>query len=513
MKTHRLSTRPPAESTAVGKSRWALGIVLAMSALGTLGQMRSYNQAFSIDSMKTLEYLISQPIANTAWKSKERTPEAAQPETQANAGESAKENTAEVVANAAPEAAKPEPAQPEPAEPESQAKTEESDEGNTGETLAKAETEKAELVVSSNESDGSTTTFNRQENVVIVTKIHGPHQWGLLQQCLCLFHFAYNNKMHYDIVVFTADKDFDQVKMKELENIVAPAKLSLVQDNVGSLQGEIDLLNPTKRELFLERCGTTDPKNLTWWSYCKKAGDMGGRERLNYNWQAEFRGTRIWKHPALDNYKTMVWLDSDAFNTKIWPKDPIEYFIKNEGAIMFDHWPQGTSNHRGHHSRILQSFNDTTICDLKLDRKTGQFTRTLINREEYDNVRDRKDGPKPCEDVQIPNVHGFFHITNLDFFRQPKVFNGLNGMIGDCFLCRAPDDQLAVTLPTAMYAPEKSWDMRLKGFNLGVVHHARYDGQSNDPMKPAGFLNYWREVGKVKFPEAAAVCKITEGNR
>merc|ERR1712078_927706 len=109
---------------------------------------------------------------------------------------------------------------------------------------------------------------------------------------------------------------------------------------------------------------------------------------------------------------------------------------------MFDNFPQGKT--AKHTQQILDSFN-VTVCDLHV--KNGHLQRTLLNQE------NRTD----CRSELIPMIHGFFHITDLDFYRQPKVLNGLKGLLGDCFLCRSPDDQLAVTLPAAIYAPEKSF--------------------------------------------------------
>merc|ERR1711937_442813 len=133
--------------------------------------------------------------------------------------------------------------------------------------------------------------------------------------------------------------------------------------------------------------------------------------------------------------------------------------------------------------------------------KNGHLQRTLLNQE------NRTD----CRSELIPMIHGFFHITDLDFYRQPKVLNGLKGLLGDCFLCRSPDDQLAVTLPAAIYAPEKSFDMRSNGFNLQVYHNFRLDGKKK--AKPPGFVKYWDTVASHDFPSAAKACRVTQRDR
>ena len=108
-------------------------------------------------------------------------------------------------------------------------------------------------------------------------------------------------------------------------------------------------------------------------------------------------------------------------------------------------------------------------------------------------------------------IHGFMHITDLDFFRQPKVINGLKSLLGDCFLCRSPDDQLAVTIAPAIFAPEKAWDMRSHGFDLKIAHNFALDGK--EKAKPPGFVKYWNEVAKHDFPTADKVCSVTQRDR
>ena len=379
----------------------------------------------------------------------------------------------------------------------------------TSTTTTTKENPTASIKKEGEEEEAIPTTFKKYDNVAIVTKIHGPHQWGLLVQSMCLLHFAYNHKVLYDIIVFTADPDIPQDDIDSLEKLVAPAKIQIVVDNKG-FQEEIATLTPIQREKFLDRCNVTDPVDLTWWSGCQSENDGFGNAnaRLAYNWQAEFRSVRIWEHPALEDYKYMLWLDSDGFCTKPWKNDPVEYFIENDGVIMFDHFPRGSTYDKRIIDGILRGFNDTTVCNLKLNKEKGHLERTLINRQEYD------EGSK-CKGQQsaIKLIHGFMHITNLDWYRQPKVINGLKTLLGDCFLCRVPDDQLAVTIPAAIYAPERSWDMRSKGFHLDVFHNFHLDGQ--DAMgkdKPKMFVRYWKEIVSKNFTSAANVCPVNQND-
>ena len=165
------------------------------------------------------------------------------------------------------------------------------------------------------------TGFKRYDRVAIVTKIHGPHQWIQVEQSMCLLHHAYNHKVLYDIVIFTAT-EVPKELIDDFEKMVAPANVSVVMDNIG-FQEEIAALTPAKHKLFLERCMVTDPVNLTWWSNCREPGAKSVRKqksgsggRVAYNWQAEFRSVRIWEDPALEKYRYMIWLGSDGFPSK-----------------------------------------------------------------------------------------------------------------------------------------------------------------------------------------------------
>ena len=161
--------------------------------------------------------------------------------------------------------------------------------------------------------------FERQPGAAIVTKIHGPHQFHLLEQSLCLLHYAYNARVRYDIVVFVTDP-LSAEEMGIIRNVTHPARVSFPPDNRGSLQAEIAALSPVRRDALLARCragpdGITHVENITWWSNCP--------DRLAYNWQAEFRGWRLWHHAALRSYRYMLWLDADVFATKVWAQDPV----------------------------------------------------------------------------------------------------------------------------------------------------------------------------------------------
>jgi len=340
------------------------------------------------------------------------------------------------------------------------------------------------------ESDSSnssnSTEFVRHDHVVIVTKIHGINQWALLVQSMCLLHHAYNHKVLYDIIVFSTDP-VPEDNIKSLQAMLSPVRFRIVVDNRG-LHEEIAALPPAKHDAFLKFCNVSETTNLDWWSLCSG-------HRLSYNWQAEFRSVHLWQHPSLAEYKTMLWLDSDGFATKPWEKDPVDYFIENDGVIMFDHFPKGHATPWIQH-RVYTAFN-ATICKIEVSEETGNLETKLGTKDE-------------CKG-RFAEIHGFFHITNMDFYRSTIVRDGLATILGDCFLCRFPDDQLAVTVPAAILAPERSWDMRSKGFHLEVYHNMKIDGSVQ--AKPAGFKPYWKKFAKHTHPTADGVCRITEGNR
>lgn len=366
-----------------------------------------------------------------------------------------------------------------------QKKKEESTNKNVANTITEDKIAKGlDLAATPAASHKNNTTpgFVRHDNVVIATKIHGIHQWSLLEQSLCLLHYAYNRKVLYDIIVFTT-MPVPEENIQSLQAMLSPVKISVVVDNKG-FHNEIADLPPAKLEAFQKYCNVTDTSNLEWYSDCSN-------NRLAYNWQAEFRGKRLWHRPELAEYKTMMWMDSDGFPTKPWEQDPVDYFIKNDGVILFDHFPQAKSSII-FQKRLADAFNKT-LCRLNLSEETGSLVPEF-------------GAPDKCGERSIPNIHGFFHITNLDFYRSPEVTKAYDIIWGDCFLCREPDDQLAVTAPAAFLAPERSWEMRSKGIHLDVFHNYMLDGI--DQAKPAGFKKYWAQVGQHTLPEAAGVCKV-----
>ena len=331
------------------------------------------------------------------------------------------------------------------------------------------------------------TEFVKQDGVVIATKIHGPHQLPILKQFLCLLNFAYNKKMKYDVLIFTTEA-LSKEEEKEIRGIGKPAKVQIVVDNPG-LHKLIDELEPHKRELFLRKCDVADDpeklKNLTWFSNCK---ENGRTSRLAYNWQAEFRAMRIWNHRALKPYKFMLWIDADAFCTEEWKRDPVAFFIEHKLAIFFDNFGAGTTpgGFPEFKQRFMTAFN-RTISDIELVE--GHLTSQ------------NNTGP-------VRQIHGFMHMTDLEFFRSEPVMHWARTLIGDEFLSRRFDDQLAVTAPAVVLAPERAWDMRANGVTLNVFHNGLLDGKERAPAY--NFMAYWNDKGgKDVMPGSKETCEIT----
>ena len=334
------------------------------------------------------------------------------------------------------------------------------------------------------ETRAAIVEFERQEGVAIVTKIQGPAYFKLLEQSLCLLHYAYNQRVLYDIVVFIT-VPITQEQETRVKALVAPANLTLVVDNRG-LQEEINALSPIRREKFLERCGNISQENITWGTYCSD-------NRLSYNWQAEFRSLHIWRHPALEGYRTMLWIDADGFATKVWEQDPVARFVQNDLVILFDNFPRGstTSGTPVFQDRIRKSFNKT-IC---------------YNKVRDGHLKTHLGGKDDCRKSSVRMIHGFFHITNLDWFRQDVVMNFFENWIGDCFLCREFDDQGAVTIPPSVLAPNRAWDMYENGIQLDVFHNRLLDGKR---ARDKGlFKRYWESHVKHNLTNADGVCRIT----
>jgi hypothetical protein len=325
--------------------------------------------------------------------------------------------------------------------------------------------------------------FERHEGVVIVTKIHSVMHWPALTQSLCLLQQAYNNRVQYDIVVFTTisvpQKDIDELQL------IVGGKLQIVVDNPG-LSAMIQGFTPNQQSLLFKRCNVSSAEEMHWNVKCKE--EKSTLERLSYNWQAEFRSKHIWAHPALENYKYMLWLDSDAMCTKVWDRDPVAIMMEHDLVVLFDHFPQGSTRGNDLQDRFKIAFNNT-LCHVWMTN--GTLVPVGVG--------------EVCRYTGIKQIHGFFHITNLDFYRSAKVQKWADALIGESRFSRRYDDQLMVTVPAALWEGNRSWEMEYHGMKLDIFHNGDLDGKY---FVYGGFKIWWRHNGTANFPEADGKCAI-----
>lgn len=329
--------------------------------------------------------------------------------------------------------------------------------------------------------------FDPNAPVVIVTKIQGESTVGALNQSLCLLTQAYNYRVKYDVVVFSATEISERL-MNALRAAVAPANLVFVVDNPG-IQVMVDELSDERKQHLLDRCNVTESSQLQWTTRCQEITSSSSTfMNIAYNWQAEFRALHIWKHPALAKYRYMIWIDSDGFCTKVWKQDPIATMRRNDLVILFDAFPAGRANGLEWIPKINEAFGKN-ICEISM--RNG----TLVAIEGY------------CTHAKfLRQIYGFFHVTDLDFYRSDPVYNWQKIMIGDSKFSRFYDDQIAVTMPAAVLAGNRSWYMSYFGLNLSISHNFRMDGNKDE--KIGHFIPFWQRYGKARFPEAYGKCAI-----
>eukprot|EP00551_Chaetoceros_affinis_P010053 CAMPEP_0203671442 /NCGR_PEP_ID=MMETSP0090-20130426/7231_1 /ASSEMBLY_ACC=CAM_ASM_001088 /TAXON_ID=426623 /ORGANISM="Chaetoceros affinis, Strain CCMP159" /LENGTH=499 /DNA_ID=CAMNT_0050536519 /DNA_START=258 /DNA_END=1760 /DNA_ORIENTATION=+ len=359
------------------------------------------------------------------------------------------------------------------------------------------------------------SSFHKYDKVVIVTKVLSAENIDILVQMLCLFHTAYNRFVNYDIIVFTTIP-FTEEEIQIVRDVVAPhTRLEVVPEGP-SLEDHLGNMTQSEIKSLYERCNVLpNETSITWHHHCSEENSEHVFN-LGYAWQAEFRSYHLWTHPALEEYKYMMWLDADAMCTKTWENDPMRVMIENDLVLMFDQFPGGyvsgevlrqkieaaygngsSSNYDGGGDGSGGGGNNSTagvICTIDLDMERGVLTREFCTDD-----GGRRSLPS------IRQVYGFHHITNLDIYRKEKHQRFLKGLItNDYKFSRLWDDQLAVTLPAVMEDPERCWDYRLNGLHVGIHHNGRIDGKEHPEY--LSYLNFWAHHGKYDWPAARAMC-------
>eukprot|EP00563_Minutocellus_polymorphus_P021064 CAMPEP_0197717200 /NCGR_PEP_ID=MMETSP1434-20131217/1818_1 /TAXON_ID=265543 /ORGANISM="Minutocellus polymorphus, Strain CCMP3303" /LENGTH=453 /DNA_ID=CAMNT_0043301695 /DNA_START=216 /DNA_END=1577 /DNA_ORIENTATION=+ len=331
------------------------------------------------------------------------------------------------------------------------------------------------------------TSFIRNEGVVIASKIMGwPAEIDTVKQMLCLLTSAYNERMNYDIVVFST-LDQDNKTIREIQSIVEPAKFTLVHENV-TVGGLIDSMTPARRKFFLDNCIENHTHQFTWNSGCPNIGS------IRYNWQAEFRSLHIWTQPELAPYKYMLWIDSDSFQTMRWDKDPVDFVIRNDLVLAALNL-QGKGGGAGLQAKIKDYFGHH-LCSVIVDQNSSIYAKIDV---------------EGCGGNRFDIVHGFFHIENLDFFRSNMKW--MTKFIGEDRLSRNPDDQEAVTTAALLLAPGRTRDLHFSGIKLNMMHNGLIDGKRQ--ITPAQYLKWWQYFSERDFPNGREKCSkyIVAGGR
>jgi hypothetical protein len=339
---------------------------------------------------------------------------------------------------------------------------------------------------SSSSSNSAVENFVHHPKVAIVMKIHGMAFLPEVKQSLCLLDVAYNNRVLYDIIIFHTIP-IDESDKAAVQEIVHPANLTFVMDEK-TLEQQIAEMTPLQQQVLVERCqnvSTTD--DIRWHTSCRDGKHV---MPIAYCWMSEFRAKEIWLQTALQPYKYMLWWDSDNYATMVWKQDPIEYMIREDLVILMAHYAQGsTKGDTGIQQKLLQVYN-RTLCAARV-MENGRL------HADYGNARN-------CADTSVKQVHGFFHITNLDFYRLPQNLHWYDVEIGDNKFSRVWDDQLAVAIPAVMLAPERAAEMEMVGISPEIMHNGITMGKRK--WRGGAYKAFWKSEGPTKFPEARTKC-------
>lgn len=231
------------------------------------------------------------------------------------------------------------------------------------------------------------------------------------------------------------------------------------------------------------------------YSYEEKTGWV----TLSYAWQAVFRSYALWKHPALAQYKYMIWIDDDAIPTKPWLKDPIVPMVEENLVILYDNFPAGFCKSSGIIEKMEMAYNHSYCYIHRIHEFKGNQTGKFVLRD----CKKNKKGNLVLDKFGL--VHGMMHITNLDIYRKPRHlnFNRILTQHNTVQFSREWDDQIAVTVPAAFEDPERAWDMRMHGFNMSIHHNGKLDGK--DKALRWRYTTWWKYHNDT-FPVGREMC-------
>jgi hypothetical protein len=318
-----------------------------------------------------------------------------------------------------------------------------------------------------NSDSNANAPFERYDGVVIVTKVLWPKDIQHLKNWICLINHAYNDKVKYDVVVFTT-MPWDDKDIAQLQKAALPAKLTVALE-APPLEEQMAAMTKEEVQFLNDRCGHKANETLTWNHYCTEPGSKH-KTNLGYSWQAEFRAYHIWTHPAIKEYKYMMWLDTDAMVGKNWDVDPMKVMIENDLTVMYAGYPYGTiRSNITLGGKLMQAYN-TSICDVGKDKRSQIHAKVC------------KDEP-----ATVQQIAGMHHITNLHVFRKDVHQKFLKAFTGDYRFSRKSDDQVAVTIVGLMEqyiqnnytdgVPKKYtvWHQRSNNMTMKISHHKMYD--------------------------------------
>jgi len=295
--------------------------------------------------------------------------------------------------------------------------------------------------------------FERQEGVVFATKIHGlDSQFVQMIQCICLFTQAYNRKVNYDIIIFST-LPISEEWQKQIREVAGQAKVIVVVDEK-TLEQQLRELSEEQLQALIQRCDGVESIDQFEWGH--RCHDMSSWMPLAYTWMSEFRSKQIWRQEVLSNYQYMLWMDSDAFCTKEWKQDPVAFMIRNDLVMLYANFPKGALRHElPEIHQIIRDVYGKSLCGVTMDKEGKTFSNTVV-----EDWNENVDQNKICREKRILMIHGFMHVTNLDFYRKDVNTKFYDQYIGDGKFRRTRDDQGAVTIPAAVLAPERTWSMR-----------------------------------------------------
>lgn len=310
-------------------------------------------------------------------------------------------------------------------------------------------------------------------SAVLVIKIHGA-ELESLRQALCLVTRAYNAKARRDVVVFS-DLAVPEGEVRRLQDIASPASLEVVHMNP-TPQSVLASLSSAARRRVEEAC-KAPVGEITFETVCGEKGSpyKAPMSYLIMNW---FRIVQLWTHPRLAKYDYMLQMDSDAFCTKPWDRDPIEVLAERNLTYIFNTFP-GLANYvltKGMRRLSTQVFG-RPMCKVELEdgHLLGDTTSC---------------GPGPFPDSDnsaLSIIWGSFQVARLSFFRGQAFQKWARRVAEDGYIfTRRWDDQTAMTIALVELAPEASYLLSALGFDLGIFHNGYLNGEEQD----VGFVDF-----------------------